>query len=118
MLMTIAYAFTALRYAPTSMMLPPRFVRSPMRVCAQNGAYNCGGVCVHKGESGREGETACAAARFAFHVDSPDVCCRSVFRPLVWILVATQGLTILMARNHYTMDVVIASYVTPLLWHW
>ena len=33
-------------------------------------------------------------------------------------MVIFQGITILMARNHYTMDVVIASYVTPLLWHW
>jgi len=23
-----------------------------------------------------------------------------------------------MARNHYTMDVVISCYLTPLLWNW
>ena len=88
-----------------------------MRVCAQTGAYHCGGACVQKGASGRERDSMCAC-EIVFHVYSPDVCCRSVFRPLVWMLVAMQGLTILMARNHYTMDVVIASYVTPLLWHW
>jgi hypothetical protein len=69
MLMIIAYAFTALRYVPTSFMMSARFVHN-------------------------------------------------VFRPLVWLMVVIQGITIIMARNHYTMDVVIASYVTPLLWHW
>jgi len=69
MLMTIDYAFTALRYAPTSFMMTPRFVRI-------------------------------------------------VFRPLVWLMVVMQGIGIIMARNHYTMDVVVASYTTPLLWYW
>ena len=114
MLMTIAYAFTALRYAPTSMMLPPRFVRFAHRLAPTTAAVL---VCRRESQGGRERDSMCAC-EIVFHVYSPDVCCRSVFRPLVWMLVAMQGLTILMARNHYTMDVVIASYVTPLLWHW
>lgn len=68
MLMTIAYAFTALRYCP-------------MAFCISN------------------------------H-------CVKVFTYAVWILVFLQGLLIISARNHYTMDVIIAAYTSPLLWHW
>ena len=31
---------------------------------------------------------------------------------------ASQGIFIISARNHYTIDVVVACYVTPLLFYW
>ena len=32
-------------------------------------------------------------------------------------LIVIQGVFIVMERSHYTADVVVASYLTPLLWH-
>jgi len=37
-----------------------------------------------------------------------------VYATLMWI---TQAGLIVMSRNHYTVDVVVASYLVPLLWH-
>jgi len=36
---------------------------------------------------------------------------------LFWIMCIVQALFIIMARNHYSVDIVVATYVTPLLWH-
>lgn len=35
----------------------------------------------------------------------------------MWTIVVFQALCIIMAHNHYSVDVVVASYVTPLIWH-
>lgn len=35
----------------------------------------------------------------------------------LWFTVVVQGICIVKARNHYTVDVVVASYVAPLLWY-
>lgn len=35
----------------------------------------------------------------------------------MWMLVAVQGLTIIAMRKHYSVDVVVACYVVPMLWH-
>lgn len=35
---------------------------------------------------------------------------------ILWSLIVFQGCLILMMRNHYTSDVVVSSYVAPLLW--
>ncbi len=41
-----------------------------------------------------------------------------VLRALLLALVLLQSLLIIMARHHYTIDVVVALYVMPLIWHW
>ena len=95
MLMTIAYAFTALRYAPTSMMLPSRFVRFAHRLAPTTAAVL---VCRRERQGERERQHVCLRD-----------CVSRVFA----------GRKRSRAKkNGYTMDVVIASYVTPLLWHW
>jgi hypothetical protein len=38
------------------------------------------------------------------------------FKRFIWSVVAFQCIFTIMARNHYTMDVVISLYLTPLLW--
>jgi len=35
----------------------------------------------------------------------------------LWLTVVVQAICIIMARNHYTVDVVAACYVTPMLWY-
>jgi hypothetical protein len=40
----------------------------------------------------------------------------SWFKRCVWATVMMQCIFTIMARNHYTMDVVISLYLTPLLW--
>jgi hypothetical protein len=37
------------------------------------------------------------------------------FTALVWVAVVMQCILTVTARNHYTMDVVISAYLTPLL---
>ena len=35
----------------------------------------------------------------------------------LWLTVVVQAICIIMARNHYTADVVVACYVCPMLWY-
>jgi hypothetical protein len=37
---------------------------------------------------------------------------------VLWVCVVLQGVIIVGLRNHYTADVVVSAYVTPLLWTW
>lgn len=41
----------------------------------------------------------------------------AVLRGVTYLLVSSQAFIIVSARNHYTVDVVVASYTTPLLWY-
>lgn len=41
----------------------------------------------------------------------------AVLRGVTYLLVSSQAFIIVAARNHYTVDVVVASYTTPLLWY-
>eukprot|EP00927_Polykrikos_kofoidii_P021855 TRINITY_DN2056_c0_g1_i1.p1 TRINITY_DN2056_c0_g1~~TRINITY_DN2056_c0_g1_i1.p1 ORF type:complete len:378 (-),score=23.75 TRINITY_DN2056_c0_g1_i1:103-1236(-) len=41
-----------------------------------------------------------------------------VVRVVVWILIGLQSTFIVMARNHYTVDVVVSLYLGPLVWNW
>ena len=84
----------------------------------ESGSYNCGDLVF----SGHMLMTICYALTILRY--SPKVLnlgsryVTFVLKPGVWTLVLLQAIGIIMARNHYTMDVVIAAYVTPLLWHW
>ena len=37
---------------------------------------------------------------------------------IMWMLIIFQATLILMMRNHYTSDIVVSAYVTPLLWNY
>jgi len=37
---------------------------------------------------------------------------------VLWLLIIFQGMLIVMMRNHYTSDIVVSTYVTPLLWNY
>jgi hypothetical protein len=50
------------------------------------------------------------------YVTSPEPWAR-VFRGSMWALLAAMFVLVIAARKHYTVDVVIALYVTPLLWY-
>lgn len=82
-----------------------------------SGTYNCGDL-VFSGHMLMAISYAFTLLRYASAVFAIPHASMFFFRILVWTLVCVQGVTIIMARNHYTMDVVIASYVSPLLWHW
>lgn len=41
-----------------------------------------------------------------------------LLRALTAFLVATQAVFVIAARNHYTVDIVVACYTTPFLWYW
>ena len=41
-----------------------------------------------------------------------------IIMTILWSLILFQAVLILMMRNHYTSDVVVSGYVTPLLWHY
>jgi hypothetical protein len=36
---------------------------------------------------------------------------------IMWIIVGIQAILIIALRNHYTADVIVGAYITPLLWH-
>lgn len=40
------------------------------------------------------------------------------FKLIFWALTITLILMIIVSRNHYTVDIVVASYVTPLVWNY
>lgn len=42
----------------------------------------------------------------------------SVLKFLLWCTVLVQAVGIISLRHHYTVDVVVACYFTPLLWYW
>ena len=81
------------------------------------GTYNCGDL-VFSGHMLMTIAYAFTAHRYCPMAFSIPKSCVKLFTCAVWILVFVQGLLIISARNHYTMDVVIASYTSFLLWHW
>lgn len=82
------------------------------------GSYNCGDL-VFSGHMLMACAYALVANRYTPSVvNMPRRMQTWLFRPALVVLVLTQAVLTLMARNHYSMDVVIGLYVTPLLWHW
>lgn len=84
----------------------------------ESGTYNCGDL-VFSGHMLMTILYALCIIRYspsALNLSRTAV--KYVLTPTTWALVVIQALNIIMARNHYTMDVVIACYLTPLLWHW
>jgi len=59
----------------------------------------------------------CAYWRDA-HTLTPGRCSRFGVKMLMLAMLAAQAVLIIQSRNHYTMDVVIAGYTAPLIWHY
>ena len=83
----------------------------------KSGTYNCGDL-VFSGHMLMTIAYAFTAHRYCPTAFCIPKSCVKLFTCAVWILVFVQGLLIISARNHYTMDVVIAGYTSLLLWHW
>jgi hypothetical protein len=81
----------------------------------RSGTYNCGDL-TFSGHILMTMTYALCCLRYApnAYMMSPTVECR--FTTMVWATVGMQCILTVMARNHYTMDVVISLYLTPLLW--
>ena len=57
----------------------------------------------------------CKYNRKVFRISKKASYCVNFTASMIWLC---NGLFVLMARNHYTIDVVVASYFAPLLWYW
>jgi len=79
------------------------------------GTYNCGDL-TFSGHILVTMTCALCCLRYApnAYMMTPSV--QACFTAMVWATVAMQCLLTIIARNHYTMDVVISVYLTPLLW--
>jgi len=80
------------------------------------GTYNCGDL-TFSGHILITMTCALCCLRYApnAYMMTPSV--QGWFTAMVWATVAMQCTLTIMARNHYTMDVVISVYLTPLLWN-
>ena len=81
----------------------------------KSGTYNCGDL-TFSGHILMTMTSAFCCLRYAPNAYMMTARVEDWFRGLVWATVAMQCIFTIMARNHYTMDVVISLYVTPLLW--
>jgi hypothetical protein len=81
------------------------------------GTYNCGDL-TFSGHQLTTVTTALCCLRYAQLSYPMNKQMTLIFSLAVWFLVLTQGCTIIMARYHYTMDVTISCYLTPLIWNW
>jgi hypothetical protein len=81
------------------------------------GSYNCGDL-TFSGHQLTTMTTALCCIRYAGLSYPTNTKMKLLFSIFVWFLVCVQGCTIIMARYHYTMDVTISCYLTPLIWSW
>jgi hypothetical protein len=81
----------------------------------KSGTYNCGDL-TFSGHILMTMTSAFCCLRYAPNAYMMTARVEAWFRGLVWATVAMQCIFTIMARNHYTMDVIISVYVTPLLW--
>ena len=83
----------------------------------RTGTYNCGDL-TFSGHQLTTVTTALCCLRYAGFLYPIRNRTRFVFSVCVWFLVFIQACTTVMARYHYTMDVTISCYLTPLIWNW
>jgi len=81
------------------------------------GTYNCGDL-TFSGHQLTTVTTALCCLRYVRLSNLTKNPISFVFSGCVWLLVFIQACTIVMARYHYTMDVTISCYLTPLIWNW
>jgi len=81
------------------------------------GSYNCGDL-TFSGHQLTTVTTALCCLRYARLSYPMKNQTRVIYSICVWLLVFIQGCTIVMARYHYTMDITISCYLTPLIWNW
>ena len=79
------------------------------------GTYNCGDL-TFSGHILMTMTYAFCCVRYVPNTCAMTAEVEHVFKIFVWCIVIVQCLFTIMARNHYTMDVIIALYLTPLLW--
>jgi hypothetical protein len=80
-----------------------------------SGTYNCGDL-TFSGHILLAMTLAFCCVRYVPHAFMMTASIESWFKRWVWATVVIQCIFTIMARNHYTMDVVISLYLTPLLW--
>jgi len=83
---------------------------------ARTGRYNCGDL-TFSGHQRTTVTTALCCLRYARLSYLMKTRTRFLFSICVWFLVFIQACTIVMAQYHYTMDVTISFYLTPLIWN-
>jgi len=81
------------------------------------GTYNCGDL-TFSGHQLTTVTTALCCLRYARLSNPTNNPISLIFSGFVWLLVFIQACTIVMARYHYTMDITISCYLTPLIWNW
>jgi hypothetical protein len=81
----------------------------------KSGTYNCGDL-TFSGHILMTMTSAFCCLRYAPAAYRMTRRAEACFTALVWAAVAMQCILTVAARNHYTMDVVISAYLTPLLW--
>jgi hypothetical protein len=81
-----------------------------------SGSYNCGDL-TFSGHILMTMTYAFCCLRYVPNCCMLSHAINTLLERFIWAIVSMQCILTIMARNHYTMDVVIALYVTPLLWH-
>lgn len=80
------------------------------------GQYNCGDL-TFSGHMIAVITTALAIYRYLpQHINMKPIS-KLILAGLLVIAIIIQSILIIMARHHYTMDIIIALYVIPLIWH-
>ena len=92
--------------------------KSPLSLIPNPGwpAKNCGDL-IFSGHMLATTVSLCTIYKYAKPMFALSDCGYRALMALAVMLALTQAALIISTRNHYTVDVVVASYLVPLLWH-